>query len=486
MTNAVVIEKIPAVIEPAAGADVDALPLDEAGRTLASVQRILRLNTHPNAHSLQMATVMGWQCVVALDEFKEGELVVYLEVDAVVPSHAPWAAKALERYHWRVKTIRLRGELSQGLCVPLRVLNDPKVVGVEPPTENGAPPTLLFEPHEEQWDLGALEEGKDVTARLGVTKHIYGGSGGGSQSFPGATVGGNFPSGLGFHKTDEPRIQSNTYMLGQLRDRAWYAAVKYDGMSMTAFVDAGTGRLVVCSRNMTVVRPTPVLRRPAGEAVLDRTCGGTGAKKGSKGKGRRVPAAPGANPEAASATAPEVPPVSPTPEASLEPYTEEEVEEGDAGDDVRLVSERYIDRLDPYWRAVYAYRLQHALRVLGRRRYAIQAEVYGGGIQRNLLAVPADAVRIAVFSVFDLVERRYLKLAEMRKTLETLGLPMVEVVAEGEKFDLGVPELLELAKGVYPGTKNAREGIVIRSAVNDGLPAVSFKAINNDYMLKEP
>jgi hypothetical protein len=57
-----------------------------------------------------------------------------------------------------------------------------------------------------------------------------------------------------------------------------------------------------------------------------------------------------------------------------------------------------------------------------------------------------------------------------------------------DSFDFTIEQLLEKAKGIYEGTKNLREGIVIRpvdemySRVMRG--RMSFKALNNDYLVK--
>jgi hypothetical protein len=65
---------------------------------------------------------------------------------------------------------------------------------------------------------------------------------------------------------------------------------------------------------------------------------------------------------------------------------------------------------------------------------------------------------------------------------------MVPIVEEGEAFDYTLEQLLEISKGKYEGTNNHREGIVIRPKVNmysDKLKGpLSFKCINNDYLLK--
>jgi RNA ligase (TIGR02306 family) len=71
--------------------------------------------------------------------------------------------------------------------------------------------------------------------------------------------------------------------------------------------------------------------------------------------------------------------------------------------------------------------------------------------------------------------------------LAALGVPFVPVLERGDSFPYSLADLLEKAKGRYrdhfPGAKEAqeREGIVVRSLCG----SISFKAINNDFLLAE-
>jgi RNA ligase (TIGR02306 family) len=75
----------------------------------------------------------------------------------------------------------------------------------------------------------------------------------------------------------------------------------------------------------------------------------------------------------------------------------------------------------------------------------------------------------------------------IKSGLESLGVPFVPVLERGESFSYSLADLLEKAKGRYrdhfPGAKQAqeREGIVVRSLCG----SISFKAINNDFLLAE-
>jgi len=108
-----------------------------------------------------------------------------------------------------------------------------------------------------------------------------------------------------------------------------------------------------------------------------------------------------------------------------------------------------------------------------------QGEVYGPRIQANPLNV--NRLTFAVFSVW--CDGKYLGHDEYRALCKDLELPVVPEIARGDAFDLNQAQLLELAKGKYADTKNHREGLVIRNL--DQGRRVSFKVINNDYLLKK-
>ncbi|WP_338864366.1 RNA ligase (ATP) [Myxococcus stipitatus] len=125
--------------------------------------------------------------------------------------------------------------------------------------------------------------------------------------------------------------------------------------------------------------------------------------------------------------------------------------------------------------------------------FAIQGELCGPGIQKNRLGL--DAMDLFVFSVHDIRTGQYLGHAEFLAFCARLGLRTVPVehVITGEAartFDHGLEHYLKLAQGHYSGTKNRKEGIVIRPLVERPSPTLggsrlSFKVINNDFLLKD-
>lgn len=184
-------------------------------RKLASIQTILDLQPIPGADAILLAKVLGWELVVKKTEFKVGDKAVYFEIDSVLPI-AEWNDHLRKEVGkpLRIKTIRLRGQLSQGLAMPLSILPN-----------------------------GEYEIGQDVTQLVGVTKyepvvpaHLSG------------TVKGNFPAFI--HKTDEVRLQSEPAVLQEAiyKKLILVGTLKMDGTSFTAYRrDTDFG---VCSRNL--------------------------------------------------------------------------------------------------------------------------------------------------------------------------------------------------------------------------------------------
>ena len=186
-------------------------------RRLATIQTIREILPHNNADSLEIAKVLGWTCVVLKGKFQAGQQIVFVEPDAILPEGQPEWEFMRER-HFRIKTIRLRGVISQGLVFPLSVLYPSNVS------------EMVF-----------LSDGTDVTERLGITKY--------EPYVPAQLSGlikGKFPEFL--HKTDEMRIQAVPDVLVRHKGRLFSVTEKVDGSSFTAYYN--NGQFGVCSRNL--------------------------------------------------------------------------------------------------------------------------------------------------------------------------------------------------------------------------------------------
>lgn len=211
----------------------------ETTRKLASIQRVDVVDQHPNADRLELLTVLGWQVCEVKGAVKSGDIGVYCEIDSMVPGDAPWLPEAVKQrvsqqadpLWYRIKTIKLRGQLTQGLFMPLtQTLTDTlKAQGCQ------------------------FEVDENVTHLLGIDKYE-------KPAFTGQFAAGSRNGGIPFpshllDKTDELRVQSNKKLFDMLQKQPFYATVKMDGTSFTCVRDPDTSELLVCSRNQ--VRPKP-------------------------------------------------------------------------------------------------------------------------------------------------------------------------------------------------------------------------------------
>lgn len=92
-----------------------------SNRKLASIQRIAKLEEIPDADKIEKATVLGWEVVVAKkDNFEVGDFCVYCEIDSILPDKPEF--EFLRERKFRIRTIKLKGQISQGICFPLSIL----------------------------------------------------------------------------------------------------------------------------------------------------------------------------------------------------------------------------------------------------------------------------------------------------------------------------------------------------------------------------
>lgn len=89
-------------------------------RKLATIREISNIRPIEGADKIVVAQVDGWECVVQKDEFQIGQHIVYIEVDSIVPERPEF--EFLRPRKFRVRTIKLRGQVSQGLVLPLSIL----------------------------------------------------------------------------------------------------------------------------------------------------------------------------------------------------------------------------------------------------------------------------------------------------------------------------------------------------------------------------
>jgi len=187
-------------------------------RKLASVVKIVDIQPISGADAIMVASVKGWKVVVKVGEYKVGDLAVYYEIDSFLPVRPQFEFLRKSSFKrmgstegFRLKTIKLRGQISQGLLTPIPAdISDPK-------------------------------EGDDLTEALGIVKY--------EPPIPAQLAGkikGTFPNFI--PKTEEIRIQNFESEVGfsPVGERA-YVTEKLDGTSFTCYFNNGV--FGVCGRN---------------------------------------------------------------------------------------------------------------------------------------------------------------------------------------------------------------------------------------------
>jgi hypothetical protein len=229
-------------------------------RKLAHIEIIKELREILGADKIEVAAILGWECVVKKGEFKVGEKVIYIEVDSVMPEKPEF--EFLRDRKFRIRTIKLRGQVSMGLVLPIT--------------------TIPFKNRSFNYDIG-----DDITEILGITKYLSPSEQSEFQQqeqsikleknklkkfmmryswFRKLFLTKNQKSGFPYwvSKTDEERIQNIPRVLEQFKDKEVYVTEKIDYQSVTF-----TGKMipntapiigkflpkkfkfVVCSRNLT-------------------------------------------------------------------------------------------------------------------------------------------------------------------------------------------------------------------------------------------
>lgn len=206
--------------------------LIDGKRALAYIVSIDEVKTHNSADSLELAHIGGWQIVVRKGEYTAGDLAVMCEVDSWVPQEvAPFLVKRDKARVFegvpgeRLRTVRLRGEVSQGL-----LLKPDEVFGDGTCSVRGV--------------LG-LKVGDDVTDVLGILKWERP-----EEKSLAGNAAGLFPSYI--PKTDQERVENIKRRMKAAYDagEVFEVTMKLDGSSIT--VAHHEGQAIVCSRNLSL------------------------------------------------------------------------------------------------------------------------------------------------------------------------------------------------------------------------------------------
>jgi RNA ligase (TIGR02306 family) len=244
-----------------------------------------------NSDNLDILTFeeIGWVCQDVRGKRKVGDKVIYIPIDSLVDCTRPEFAFLMKNAKMRtislpaesnryveagvveiqkpmarIKTIKLRGEISQGLVIDLEALagnkranNDvnpiPKNEIIYPelqyvPEYVGWMPTLYFDATGNNYL--ELESGVDVAKILGVIKYEPP-----QEAVFSANAKSTFPKWC--PKTDAERYQNFNRVIEPYFDDLFTVSVKIDGTSLTVFYDSlrEGDEFGVCSRNQELKSP---------------------------------------------------------------------------------------------------------------------------------------------------------------------------------------------------------------------------------------
>lgn len=228
-------------------------------RKLAHIEEIVAINPIKGADNIEVATVLGWQCVVnKRDGFKVGDRVVYIEVDSVLPAKPEF--EFLKDRNYRIRTIKLKGQVSQGLVLPISILedfgrSDMRYIG-EDVTGWLEVTKYLSKSELEEIEIHDDKKGKGKLFHFLLRYKWF------RDTVSSKKKDRGFPYWV--KKTDEERIQNIPQILEQFSDCDVYITEKVDYQSVTftgKLVPKFSGILsklpfkkylfVVCSRNLT-------------------------------------------------------------------------------------------------------------------------------------------------------------------------------------------------------------------------------------------
>lgn len=335
-------------------------------RQLATIRIIDSIRPIEGADAIECATIGGWTVVIQKDTFKAGDRAVYCEIDSWLPHElAPFLSKGHEPREYngvkgeRLRTVKLRGQLSQGLLLDLD--------------------TTISE-------TNSFSEGDDVSEYLGIQKW--------EPPIPAELAGeveGLFPHWI--PKTDQERIQNLKTELEEWKHQnlTWEVTEKLDGASMTVFLNQE--EFGVCSRNWQ-------LRETQGNTL---------------------------------------------------------------------------------WSVARKCNLEQILRDNGGN-YALQGELIGEGIQRNMYS--AKGHHFYIFDIYDIDASRYLTPSERNQFVEGWKLNHVPVFHKNYAITETIEQLLlkadgKTVMGVMPCPW--QEGLVFKCNEKES----SFKCISNKFLIGE-
>lgn len=215
-------------------------------RQLASIKEVKDILPIEGKDRIELAIIDGWSVIIKKGEFKIGDKCIYVEIDSVMPDRPEF--DFLRGKNFRIKTMKMAGVISQGICFPTTLLKKDYPIGADVTEELGIVQYEVTRDVERQSNGGKRPPIKQYPKWLmkfeWFRQYIYKKDHRGAKRFP------DFIS-----KSDEVRVQNIPHIL-QNKD-PWIVSEKVDGQS-NSFVLVKRKKwygkkyfeYIVCSRNL--------------------------------------------------------------------------------------------------------------------------------------------------------------------------------------------------------------------------------------------
>lgn len=394
----------------------------------------LEIREHPNAHSLEIAKIDGYECIVGKGEFRSGDLAVYIPEQSVLPQELIERLGLVDKLSGsaknRVKAIKLRGILSQGLICPLSYL----------PKANKDPGYVL---------------GQDCSDILGLLKY--------EPVLP-AVMGGNVwyagPQKTINYDIENIKRYTNVFVDGEevVYSEKCHGTFLMVGRMPSSMKDEEQGIIVVSSKGQSakgLALKSPV---PADPLTLWQKI---------QKKFWQVVAAFG--------------PV----EGTFAAYVSFRINK---------IKNYGVNENNVYWRTAIQNKVAddviYAIDEAFTEPVFILGEIFGQGIQDLAYGFTSTVPGFRVFDVYVGIpgKGRYLNDAELDTTCFKLKLDRVPVLYRGPFSQKTLMEYTRGKEAVSGKALHIREGVVVCPVVERTHPKlgrVKLKSINEDYLLRK-
>lgn len=212
-------------------------------RNLASIRKISNITPIDGKDRIVLAQIDGWQVIVQKADFHTGDLCVYCEIDSVLPEKPEF--EFLRTKGFRIKTMKMAGVISQGICFPVSILPYGDYKEGQDVTD-----IIGIKQYESTMDVEKIPPSKNKIINFLMRYAWF------RKIVLGSNNNDSFPSQIS--KTDEIRIQENPSIL---QDKQKYIFTeKTDGQSGSFLLIREKGVLkdkfkyVVCSRNRRLIK----------------------------------------------------------------------------------------------------------------------------------------------------------------------------------------------------------------------------------------